>query len=235
MFDFSEETIKALVAFSFAHGNPKGPHITRFAMYAALKDVFRAWDGAATKTLAVGDSVRLGRETLGLVQTRYSEANYPQMNILDLPFEDGTFDFCISDQVLEHVEGDPFTAFRETARVVKAGGYLCHTTCFVNPVHGVPKDFWRFTPDSLRLMAESSGCTTIEATGWGNREAWALAPRDSVSTRSHGTKAIPSIDSPRATSRTGRSSSGSLPASRTLHEAYAVTVARRCLARTRSR
>jgi hypothetical protein len=51
---------------------------------------------------------------------------------------------------------------------------VCHTTCFINERHGNPKDFWRFTPDALQLLATSCNCKTTELGGWGNREAWAL-------------------------------------------------------------
>jgi hypothetical protein len=75
---------------------------------------------------------------------------------------------------LDHLPYRTRPAFRETIRVVKPGGWVCHTTCFINPIHGFPKDFWRFTPDALRLLAEDAGCIEIEVGGWGNRDAWAL-------------------------------------------------------------
>jgi SAM-dependent methyltransferase len=143
-------------------------------MYRALEDCLRPHDSNTKKVLAISHSSEFGQYVLGLKEAQYVEANYPEHNMLDLRFESGSFDFCISDQVLEHVEGNPFLAFHETARVVKSGGFICHTTCFVNEVHGVPKDFWRFTPDALALLSESAGCRTISAAGWGNREAWAL-------------------------------------------------------------
>lgn len=65
---------------------------------------------------------------------------------MNLSFNDEQFDFCISDQVLENIEGNPFKAFSETARVVKKGGRVCHITCFINGIHGAPNDFWRYTP-----------------------------------------------------------------------------------------
>lgn len=174
MFGFSEDFLKEVIQFSLDHGGPKGAHITRFSMYRALQDVLARQDGPRTRVLSVGASASFGREVLGLREAVYTEANHPEFDVLSLPFESESFDACISDQVLEHVEGDPVRAFRETARLVVPGGYLCHTTCFFNPVHGAPKDFWRFTPDALRLMAGLSGCATVQAGGWGNREAWAL-------------------------------------------------------------
>jgi SAM-dependent methyltransferase len=165
-------TIKELIAFSLE--NEKASfHITRHYMYKRLKGALAKEDGPEKTCLAISHSTMLGR-ILGLHRCDYREANYPETNILSLPFGAEQFDFCVSDQVFEHIEGDPFDAFAETVRVLKPGGIVCHTTCMINPVHGVPKDFWRYTPDALRLIAEKSGCRVIEAAGWGNREAWAV-------------------------------------------------------------
>ncbi len=34
-------------------------------------------------------------------------------------------------------------------------------------LHGYPKDFWRFSPDALRLLTEPYS-EVLEADGWGN-------------------------------------------------------------------
>ena len=41
------------------------------------------------------------------------------------------------NQVLEHIGGDPFTAVDETFRVLKEGGIVLHTTCFISPIHAL--------------------------------------------------------------------------------------------------
>lgn len=151
----------------------RGWHITRKAMYANLAGKLAEHDRADWTCLAVSDSKFFG-EILGLRQCTYVEANYPEHDLSALRFDDAAFDYCISDQVLEHVEGDPFAAVRESVRVVKPGGLVVHTTCFINEIHGVPKDFWRFTPEALALLCRTSGAEPLEVGGWGNREAWAL-------------------------------------------------------------
>ncbi|MBT8228697.1 MAG: methyltransferase domain-containing protein, partial [Bacteroidia bacterium] len=52
--------------------------------------------------------------------------------ILDLPFEEGTFDIVVSSEVIEHVP-DPLKAITEMHRVLKPGGILVLTT---------PNRFW---------------------------------------------------------------------------------------------
>lgn len=169
---FSEGTSKQLIDFALRGGT--GWHITRKYMYQKLADQFAGMDSSSSRCLSISHSVFFGK-ILGLRNTQIVEANYPQHNIIDLQsFKDEEFDFCISDQVFEHIEGDPFTAFKETARVVRPGGLICHTTCFVTEIHGAPSDFWRFTPGALSLLANSSACEVVDIGSWGNREAWAL-------------------------------------------------------------
>jgi len=174
-FTFSEQFLKELVEWSNeASGADKNYHITRVAMYRALSGRFSHLNDAGKRLLSISHSRRLA-PILGLPSVEVVEANYPEHNFVNLTaFSESEFDFCISDQVLEHVEGSPFDAFKESVRVVKSGGYVCHTTCFINPVHAHPNDFWRFTPDALRLMAENAGCVEIRAEGWGNKDAWGL-------------------------------------------------------------
>jgi hypothetical protein len=55
--------------------------------------------------------------------------------------------------------------------VLKPGGIAVHTTCFINPIHDAPADYWRFTPEALRHLARGFG-EIIAADGWGNRAVW---------------------------------------------------------------
>lgn len=173
----SEKFLKQIIAWSAEKS--EGPtrhkhHLTRFAMYKALEKRFAEVARPDSRVLSISRSIVL-QEALGLGGLPTTTADFPEYNILDLgSFADGEFDFCISDQVLEHVEGDPFRAFSESVRVLKPGGYVCHTTCFINPMHGSPKDFWRYTPDALSLLASNAGCDEIYADSWGNLDVWAM-------------------------------------------------------------
>ncbi|MEJ0015746.1 MAG: methyltransferase domain-containing protein [Acetobacteraceae bacterium] len=170
---FSAAAFKSLIEYALK-GERKNYHVTRLAMYKALRLAFAEHDGPDRRCLSISSSGHLA-QVLGLQSVQITEANYPQHNMAALTsIPDDTFDFCISDMVLEHVEGDPFVAFSESVRVLKSGGRLCHTTCFAYPTHGYPKDFWRFTPIALELMARGAGCCEMQAAGWGNLDAWAL-------------------------------------------------------------
>ena len=151
---------------------PKGtrPHFTRYVMYRRLGEVVaEAIDqqgGAGLRVLAVSGSVPFA-EQIGLGRADIFEANFPEYDMLALPFPDGHFDVVLSDQVLEHVEGDPFAAVRESVRVTRPGGFVIHTTCFFNEIHCAPQDFWRFTPAALGLLCRGVA-EPIEIGGWGN-------------------------------------------------------------------
>jgi SAM-dependent methyltransferase len=149
-----------------------GPHITRYAMYKALENICAdEGRGAGKKVLSISWSTALV-VNIGLENAEIVEANFPEHNFLDLKaFPNDFFDVVVSDQVLEHVEGSPRVAFNQSLRVLKPGGVAVHTTCFINPIHGAPSDFWRFTPDGLRLLARDfSEIVCLGA--WGNRIAW---------------------------------------------------------------
>ena len=165
--------LKAAVEASLEGAEASDYGLTRYAAYMALTGRLAAHDGLTRRCLSISGSRRLAR-ILGFRAAKLVEAAYPEHTMLALNFADATFDACVSDQVLEHVEGNPFDAVRETFRVVKPGGFVVHATCLLNPVHREPGDFWRFTPDALALLCRSAGGEVLEAGSWGNRQALAL-------------------------------------------------------------
>ncbi len=152
-------------------GLDKGPHITRYFMYKRLSEL-KLPETEGKDLLSVSHSANLS-ELLGLEGCTITEANYPDYNLLSLPFPDNSFDYVLSDQVLEHLEGDPQDAINETYRILRPGGLAIHTTCFINPIHADPSDFWRFTPDGLSLLCKNFS-KIIYSEGWGNPYVWVL-------------------------------------------------------------
>lgn len=150
---------------------PVGPNITRYVMYQRLAEQdLQPAPGA--RTLSISHSVNVC-EMVGLGQTEIVEANYPEHDMLGLDFKDETFDYVVSDQVLEHVAGNPFQAVGETLRVLKPGGVVVHTTCMMLPIHSDPSDFWRYTVDGLKLLVHEQA-DVIAADSWGNRSFLAI-------------------------------------------------------------
>lgn len=153
-------------------GLARGPHITRYYMYDRLKSLHSKLPYNNGRVLAISHSSNLV-DLLGLQPSEVVSADYPAHNILSLDFPDSSFDYVLSDQVLEHVEGDPYKAISECHRVLRPGGIALHTTCLINPVHGAPQDFWRFTPDALSLL-HKEWSEIIEVGGWGNFQVWSV-------------------------------------------------------------
>jgi SAM-dependent methyltransferase len=156
-------------------GLPRGAHLTRYSMYRRLGEVGKVLPPQPEHALCISHSTHL-LDLMGLKPARVTEANYPEYKMNELPFADGSFDLVTSDQVLEHVEGDPVEAVEQTRRVLKPGGIAVHTTVFNYPIHGVPGDFWRYTPDALRFLCRNFS-EVIECSGWGSFKAWKWARR----------------------------------------------------------
>ena len=163
--------IRGLYRLSTA-GLSKGAHVTRYSMYRYLAQYTKPRP-QDLRVLSVSGSEHLAK-LLGFHDQQISNASYPEFNILSLPFDDGEFDAIVSDQVLEHVEGSPQAAMNEMFRVLKPGGLALHTTCLINPVHGCPNDYWRFTPEALKLMTKDFG-EALSLGGWGNFYVWLFA------------------------------------------------------------
>mgnify|MGYP000610225863 CR=1 FL=1 len=101
--------------------------------------------------------------------SKLTQVEYPQVGMQNLPYEDNSFDFVISDQIIEHLE-DPQKAIQESYRILKEGGIAIITTCFINYIHLCPKDFWRFSPEALRYLCKDFS-EILQCGSWGNRIA----------------------------------------------------------------
>lgn len=80
---------------------------------------------------------------------------------------DDSYDVIVCTQVLEHV-ANPFLAAAELYRILKPGGRLLLTVPAAYPYHAVPRDYWRFTRDSLQLLF-GPPFRDLTIAGYGNR------------------------------------------------------------------
>lgn len=143
-------------------------NFTRVIMY---RDIVAALANlrAGKRWLAISsDAHALLGDRHGDVQV--TRVDYPEDDWQDLMFPDGSFSTVVSDQVLEHV-ANCWQAIRETRRVLVRGGLHVCTTCSLNPLHGAPRDYWRFLPDGLKAIHEQNGFRVVNAGSWGSPQA----------------------------------------------------------------
>lgn len=138
-------------------------------MYNKIKECFN--EPIKGKILGISGIVNF-YPLIDFKSSEITEVNYPAVDMQNLPFENESFNFVITDQVLEHIE-DYGKAIQESKRVLKKGGIAIHTTCFINHLHHFPIDFWRFSPDALRYLFRDFS-EIIQYDGWGNRLALVL-------------------------------------------------------------
>jgi SAM-dependent methyltransferase len=96
-------------------------------------------------------------------------------DVTRLSFKDGEVGTILTLHLLEHV-WDVFAACREMTRVVKPGGAALVICPFAVHLHRYPKDFWRFTDDSMKKLLEGFPWLIVGRRGYDSmpREVFAL-------------------------------------------------------------
>ena len=78
----------------------------------------------------------------------------------EIKWQSNYFDAVIATEVLEHLY-DPQKAVDEIYRILKPGGVCVLSTRFIYPYHPDPKDYYRFTWDSLKNIFRKFSKTEI--------------------------------------------------------------------------
>jgi hypothetical protein len=90
-------------------------------------------------------------------------------DLRQLSFSDGEVGTALCLDTLEHC-ADPLTAARELRRVVSPDGGVCLiTSVMLIGIHGYPNDYWRFTPEGIRLLL--AGFDEVDVASMGDPEA----------------------------------------------------------------
>lgn len=100
----------------------------------------------------------------------------------DLPFHTGHFGGVMSLAVLEHVEHLKET-LAEINRLLRDGGNIFHAIPFMQPAHGVPRDYRRFTLKGIEtLFSNYTMYKSGLVNGPGSAIAWCLREYFSIAT-----------------------------------------------------
>jgi SAM-dependent methyltransferase len=96
-----------------------------------------------------------------------------------LPLADGSVGTVIAMNTFEHVARF-WRGFAEIQRVLRPDGALLVSCPFYFHIHSYPSDYWRFTPQALRLLLEDYPRKIIGWHGPAKRPAgvWAVAFRE---------------------------------------------------------
>lgn len=119
-------------------------------------------------TIATGDQsaryVALNQRPFDHIDPNYLVLNPENGDpfIEDLPYNyTNTFGTAVCLNVLEHVN-NPFRVFAALYQVMQNNCLLIIETVFSFPYHPSPNDFWRFSPDCLKYLAETAGFSVLE-------------------------------------------------------------------------
>ena len=130
----------------FPWRGPRGLHVTRYTMYRELGRLARQIGVRPdARTASISESAPFCN-VIGIDAAAREALDFPEYDLLDLKVPDNSYDVVACDQVLEHVAGSPQRAVDEMFRILKPGGYLFLSTCFVITLHLPPHDYWRFSP-----------------------------------------------------------------------------------------
>jgi len=141
-------------------------HLTRYYMYQQIGSAI----GHRLQGSILGISgIENFYPLIDRAAARLVDVQYPAVDMQKLPFGAEEFDVVISDQVLSHLP-NPFLATHEAFRVLKEGGLGIHTVAAWNPILNYPGDYFRFTPQGLRVLCPE-GIEVLQCSSWGNRLA----------------------------------------------------------------
>lgn len=87
---------------------------------------------------------------------------------MNIPFRDASVDAILATELMEHLSS-PQIFLKEVARVLRENGTLILSVPFMEPLHEEPRDYYRFTPYSLRILFEQQGFTIKQL--W-NKGGW---------------------------------------------------------------
>jgi SAM-dependent methyltransferase len=145
------------------------PAWLREAMVADIASELASRDPSGLSAVEISGAPETSWQGLGWGS--FTALDYPEFDLChprtSLP---GPFDVVLCDQVLEHVV-DPLAAVDTLRRLCKPTGCVLVSTPFLIRLHDHPGDYWRFTPDGLRLLLQARGLEPLWVRSWGNRRA----------------------------------------------------------------
>lgn len=85
-------------------------------------------------------------------------------DITNISLENESVGTCLLVETLEHIE-NPFKAIDEIYRILKPNGMLVLTVPMHFPIHNYPHDYYRYTPEAIRVLTNSFQVKFIASQG----------------------------------------------------------------------
>ena len=147
-------------------------HYMYESIYGLLETI--SWENRPYRLVEIGSSeptsspIRMVTHLIG-DRCKPEVGNWPEVDIQNMPYDPGSIDILVADQVLEHVQR-PWVAAEQIWRAVKIGGLVIIATPYLHPIHPAPLDCWRISPDGYDVLFESYLWETVGRGSWGNRQ-----------------------------------------------------------------
>ncbi|MBN2118086.1 MAG: class I SAM-dependent methyltransferase [Anaerolineales bacterium] len=95
---------------------------------------------------------------IGLDWPESTDRAFPDVigDAMNIPFRDASVDVVLATELMEHLPS-PQNFLLEVARILREKGTLILSVPFMEPIHEEPRDYYRFTPFSLRLLLAEHG------------------------------------------------------------------------------
>lgn len=164
-----------------SHIKPKVDVFSNFVQHIRSKRIERvvefgtaqALPGRSTHSLALFQSIHRSQYTMVDIKGGADVDVVADLHFLPANWTD-RYDVCIANAVFEHLER-PWIAAKEVARILSPGGVCYISTHQTFPLHGFPKDFFRFSTDALALIFADAHLEIL-AVGYTNRTKIILPP-----------------------------------------------------------
>jgi SAM-dependent methyltransferase len=127
---------------------PAGSRVLEAGCGVGAQTVALATNSPAAQFTSIDISPQSLDQAKALIESQgITNVRFQQANILDMPFNDESFDHVFVCFVLEHL-ADPLKALIEVKRVLKAGGTITviegdHGSCFWNPETDESRKAWQ--------------------------------------------------------------------------------------------
>lgn len=160
--DRAPERLRKAVGRYLPRGAHQDAQWVRVVMNGRISEAIASFGPEGCAAVEISGDLHRGRRWAS-----YETLRFPEFD-LSSAAPGRQYDVVVCEQVLEHVP-DPWRAARTLGELCRPGGHVIVSTPFLIKIHREPGDYWRFTPDGLRILLEAADLEVVSVDSWGNR------------------------------------------------------------------